>query len=235
MRKFLLLILLLFNIESFSSYLLIPMDDSQTNHLKSYGIAFLSIQNEVKVDWLLNYKGGSFLIKHYPEIEKECIVRGVSYQIIADAQSTEILRSISSPSVNQDVVRLEKTPKIAIYSPNNKQPWDDAVTLALAYAEVDYETLWDEEVLNNKLGESLILENEKLHKYFTSELNEQVLPFENTKLFKSITPSENFDIRAYWESQRFNQLTICSMENESSVLFILESWMESNPPLKGVN
>jgi len=99
----------------------------------------------------------------------------------------------------------------------------------------DSDAFLNVEVLNNKLGESLILENEKLHKYFTSELNEQVLPFENTKLFKSITPSENFDIRAYWESQRFNQLTICSMENESSVLFILESWMESNPPLKGVN
>ena len=90
MKKLLLVILVLFNLESFSSHILIPMDDSQNNHLKSYGIAFLSLQNDLKVDWLLNYKGGSFLIKHYQEIEKECIVRGVSYQIIADAQSTEI-------------------------------------------------------------------------------------------------------------------------------------------------
>ncbi len=151
MKKFLILILLFFNLEGFSSYLIIPMDDSQTNHLKSYGIAFLSLENEVKVDWLLNYKGGSFLIKHYPEIEKECIVRGVSYQIIADAQSTNILRSISSPSVNQDVVRLEKIPKIAIYSPKNKQPWDDAVTMALTYAEIPYDVIYDEEVLSGLL------------------------------------------------------------------------------------
>ena len=151
MRKTLLLILLLFNLESFSSYILIPMDDSQTNHLKSYGIAFLSIENEIKVDWLLNYRGGSFLIKNYTEIEKECIIRGVSYQIIADAQSTEILRSISSPSVNQDVVRLEKVPKIAIYSPKHKQPWDDAVTMALSYAEIPYEVIYDEEILSGVL------------------------------------------------------------------------------------
>ena len=96
MKKLLLVILVVFNLESYSSYILIPMDDSQSNHLKSYGIAFLSLQNDVKVDWLLNYRGGSFLIKYYSEIEKECIVRGVSYQIIADAQSTEILKYILS-------------------------------------------------------------------------------------------------------------------------------------------
>ncbi len=151
MKKLLLAILVVFNLESYSSYILIPMDDSQSNHLKSYGIAFLSLQNDIKVDWLLNYRGGSFLIKHYLEIEKECIVRGVSYQIIADAQSTEILKSISSPSVNQEVIRLEKTPKIAIYSPKHNQPWDDAVTMALTYAEIPYEVIYDEEVLSGVL------------------------------------------------------------------------------------
>jgi len=151
MKRLILLSLLLFNLESFSSYILIPMDETQTNHLKSYGIAFLTLEQDVKVDWLLNYRGGSFLIKYYPEIEKECIIRGVSYQIIADVQSTEILKSISSPSVNQDVVRLEKTPKIAIYSPKNKQPWDDAVTMALSYAEIPYEVIYDEEVLSDIL------------------------------------------------------------------------------------
>jgi len=151
MKSLILLLLLLFNLESFSSYILIPMDETQTNHLKSYGIAFLTLEQDVKVDWLLNYRGGSFLIKHYPEIEKECIIRGVSYEIIADVQSTEILKSISSPSVNQDVVRLEKTPKIAIYSPKNKQPWDDAVTMALSYAEIPYEVIYDDEVLSDIL------------------------------------------------------------------------------------
>ena len=123
------------------------MDEGQKNHLKAYGIAYYTLQNDIKVDWLLNYRGGSFLIKHYAEIENECSIRGVSYEIIADVQSTQILTSIASPEVNQDVVRLEKAPKVAIYSPKNKQPWDDAVTLALKYAEIPYEVVDDEEVL----------------------------------------------------------------------------------------
>ena len=127
------------------------MDETQKNHLKSYGIAYLSLENNIKVDWLLNYKGGSFLIKYYETIEKECIIRGVSYQIIANAQSTQILRSISSPSINQDVVRLEKTPTIAIYSPKHNQPWDDAVTMALTYAEIPYDVIYDEEILSGIL------------------------------------------------------------------------------------
>ena len=182
MKKVLLVILVLFNLESYSSYILIPMDDSQSNHLKSYGIAFLSLQNDVKVDWALNYKGGSFLIKYYSEIEKECIVRGVSYQIIADAQSTEILKSISSPSINQEVIRLEKTPKIAIYSPKNKQPWDDAVTMALTYAEIPYEIIYDEEVLSGVLPlyDWLHLH----HEDFTGQYGKFYASFKNTSWYK---------------------------------------------------
>lgn len=182
MKKLLLVILVLFNLESFSSHILIPMDDSQNNHLKSYGIAFLSLQNDVKVDWLLNYKGGSFLIKHYQEIEKECIVRGVSYTIIADAQSTEILRSISSPSVNQEVIRLEKTPKIAIYSPKHNQPWDDAVTMALTYAEIPYEVIYDEEVLSGVLPlyDWLHLH----HEDFTGQYGKFYASFKNSSWYK---------------------------------------------------
>jgi len=182
MRRILLLILLLFNLESFSSYILIPMDDSQNNHLKSYGIAFLSLQNDVKVDWLLNYRGGSFLIKHYSELEKECVIRGVSYQIIADVQSTEILKSISSPSVNQDVVRLEKVPKIAIYSPKHKQPWDDAVTMALTYAEIPYEVIYDEEVLSGilPLYDWLHLH----HEDFTGQYGKFYASFKNSTWYK---------------------------------------------------
>ena len=134
-----------------AAYIFIPMDESQSNHLKAYGIAFYAIKREVKVDWLLNYKGGSFMIKQNAAIEDECNIRGVSYQLIADVQSTQILQSIASPEVNQDVVRLEKVPKIAIYSPTNKQPWDDAVTMALPYAEIPYEVIYDEEVLANLL------------------------------------------------------------------------------------
>ena len=127
------------------------MDKNQQNHLKAYGIAYYAIERNIKVDWLLNYQGGSFLIKQNLDIEKECKLRNVSYNIIADIQSTIILQSISSPEVNQDVVRLEKAPKIAIYSPKNKQPWDDAVTMALSYAEIPYEVVYDTEVLNNLL------------------------------------------------------------------------------------
>jgi hypothetical protein len=134
-----------------AAYIFIPMDESQSNHLKAYGIAYYAIERDVKVDWLLNYQGGSFMIKQHADIENECNIRGVSYQLIADVQSTKILQSIASPEVNQDVVRLEKAPKIAIYSPSNKQPWDDAVTLALAYAEIPYEVIYDEEVLSNLL------------------------------------------------------------------------------------
>ena len=135
-----------------ASYIIIPMDKDQKNHLKAYGIAYFSLENNIKVDWLLNYQGGSFLIKYHDLIKNECNIRGVSFNIIADAQSTHILRSISSPEVNQDVVRLEKTPKIAIYSPSNKQPWDDAVTMALTYAEIPYEVVYDEEVLAKFAG-----------------------------------------------------------------------------------
>ena len=109
--------------------MLIPMDNSQKNHLKAYGIAYYAIENNLKVDWLLNYNGGSFMLKQHKQIQEECDLRNVSYDIIADAKSSQILKSISSPEKNQDVIRLEKAPKIAIYSPKNKQPWDDAVTL----------------------------------------------------------------------------------------------------------
>jgi len=147
------LILFLCSISFFTkaSYIFIPMDENQGNHLKAYGIAYYALERNIKVDWLLNYQGGSFMIKYYKKIENECNIRGVSYNIIADIQSNQILKSISSPSVNQDVVRLEKAPKIAIYSPKNKQPWDDAVTMALTFAEIPYDVVYDEEVLSNLL------------------------------------------------------------------------------------
>jgi hypothetical protein len=127
------------------------MDDTQTNHLKAYGIAYWVLENQQEVDWLLNYRGGSFMIKNQALIEKECRIRGVSFQIIADVQSSQILREISRPEVNQDVVKLEKVPKIAVYSPKSKLPWDDAVTLALTYAEIPYDLVYDEEVIGGSL------------------------------------------------------------------------------------
>ncbi len=146
--SFLFLILFL---QSKAMYLLIPMDDVQKDHLKSYGIAFWTLQNDIEVKWLLNYRGGSFLMQHNPEIENECIVRGVTYENIADAQASAILNEIARPDVNQDAVSMTKAPKIAVYSPPNKLPWDDAVTLVLTYAEIEYDVIYDEEILSGKL------------------------------------------------------------------------------------
>ncbi len=152
MKKILLLyVFLTLFLISKATYLLIPMDETQKNHLKAYGIAFWVLQQDVEVDWLLNYHGGSFMCKYHELIEQECVIRGVSYQIIADAQSTAILLEISDPQVNMDAVKLHKAPKIAVYSPKNKQPWDDAVTLVLTYAEIPYDIVYDEEVMEGVL------------------------------------------------------------------------------------
>ena len=151
MKKIGLIITCLCSFYTHAAYLMVPMDNTQNNHLKAYGIAYWILEQDVEVDWLLNYRGGSFLFKHYQELEKECIIRGVSYEIIADIQSTQILNEIAHPEVNQDIVKLEKAPKIAVYSPKSKQPWDDAVTLALTYSEIPYDLVYDEEVLTNML------------------------------------------------------------------------------------
>lgn len=145
-------ILLVFSIgTSWATFILIPMDDTQANHLKSYGVAYWVLTKQVEVTWLLNYRGGSFMFKNYTELEKECIIRGVSYEIIADVQSTQILQEIADPEVNMEAVTLQKEPKVAVYSPKNKQPWDDAVTLALTYAEIPYEVVYDGDILDGKL------------------------------------------------------------------------------------
>ncbi|MDD2387442.1 MAG: asparagine synthetase B [Bacteroidales bacterium] len=135
-----------------SAWILIPMDNTQTNHLKAYGITYWSLQNQVEAWWLLNYRGGSFMTFFAKEIERECILRGVSYEIIADGQKNMIFNEISSPSVNMDAVKLEKAPKVAVYSPPTALPWDDAVTLALTYAEIPYDKIYDYEVMNGDLA-----------------------------------------------------------------------------------
>ncbi len=136
---------------SFAVYLLVPMDGKQKNHLKAYGIAYWTLEQAIEVKWLLNYRGGSFLIPYYQEIENECMVRGVSVEKVADAQSSAILAEIALPEVNQDAISMQKAPKVAVYSPPNKQPWDDAVTLVLTYAEIPYDVIYDEEILTDQL------------------------------------------------------------------------------------
>ncbi len=128
------------------------MDDvTQTNHLKAYGITYWSLEKGNTAKWLLNYEGGSFLLEDNEATRNECKIRGVSFQIISDTQATQILEEISSPSKNMEAVVLEKAPKIAVYSPKDKMPWDDAVTMVLTYAEIPFDVIYDEEVLNEKL------------------------------------------------------------------------------------
>jgi hypothetical protein len=147
-----LILILVVNFMSFGSYILIPMDaESQENHLKAYGVTYWTLERELKVKWLLNYRGGSFLLPEAAIIQKECKIRGVSFEIISDAETAQILDEISSPAVNQEAVVLEKAPKIAVYTPKGKQPWDDAVTMVLTYAEIPYTTVYDKEVLNDEL------------------------------------------------------------------------------------
>ena len=152
MKKIITLLLILFVTQTFASYILIPMDaETQKNHLKAYGITYWTLEKQLKVKWLLNYRGGSFLLPDSIEIQKECQIRGVSFEILSNAKTESILEEISSPSKNMDAVVLEKAPKIAVYTPKGKLPWDDAVTMVLSYAEIPYETIYDEEVLNDAL------------------------------------------------------------------------------------
>ena len=143
--------LFFFYIISFSvgQKIMIPMDQAQNDHLKAYGIAYYSLTKNINVEWLLNYRGGAFLFDENQLIISECKIRGVSFEKINTSDLVSLYSAIDQN--NMDIVLLEKNPKIAIYTPPNKQPWDDAVTLALTYAEVDYETLWDEEVHLGKL------------------------------------------------------------------------------------
>lgn len=127
------------------------MDDSQKNHLKAYGIAYQAIKDGLHVDWMLNYRGGSFAIGENENTVKLCRLRGVSYEVISDGQYNNIVSQIADPEVNMDIVKLEKAPKIAVYSPKNKRPWDDAVTLVLQYAQIPYDVVYDKEVLDGIL------------------------------------------------------------------------------------
>ncbi len=143
-----------------AAYIFIPMDhERQTNHLKAYGIAYWVLENGGEAYWLLNYEGGSFAFRHNQIFEDECKIRGVKYSVIPDAQFASIRQQIADPEKNQEVIKLEKAPKIAVYTPSfnakgeRVQPWDDAVTLVLTYAEIPYDQVYDREVLEDKLAE----------------------------------------------------------------------------------
>ena len=151
-KKLLYILIFLITFSVKANFILLPMDDvSQKNHLKAYGITYWCLDKKYKASWLLNYRGGSFLLPDAPEIRKECQIRGVSFELLSDSEANQILDEISSPSQNMETVVLEKAPKVAVYTPKGKQPWDDAVTMVLTYAEIPFTPIYDEEVLSDQL------------------------------------------------------------------------------------
>ncbi len=183
MRKLFFILFLLCSLSSFASRILIPMDEGQKNHLKAYGLAFWVLQKDVEVDWLLNYKAGSFMFGYDQSYERELKIRGISYEIISEAQVSEILLQIAKPDVNMELVKLYKAPKIAVYSPKTKQPWDDAVTMVLTYAEIPYEVVFDDEVLGDKLAKYDWLHLH--HEDFTGQYGKFYAQFANTAWYQA--------------------------------------------------
>jgi hypothetical protein len=150
-KKFLVFTLLLFPIISKANSILLPMDEAQKEHLKAYGIAFWVLKADGEVEWLLNYRGGSFLVKYSKNLEDECKIRGVSYDVVSDANVSTIMATVNDPSVNMDVVKLQKAPRVAVYSPKDKGPLEDAVDLVLKYAEIPFDYIYDEGILKGDL------------------------------------------------------------------------------------
>ena len=172
-----------------ASYLLLPMDaETQRDHLKAYGITFWVLENQVEAWWLLNYRGGSFAFPYNSVFEKECLTRGVSYEVISDGAFNAIIEEISNPEENMEAIKLEVAPKVAVYTPdfNAKgekiQPWDDAVTLVLTYAEIPYETIYDTDVLNDRLVEYDWLHLH--HEDFTGQYGKFYASFHNFEWYK---------------------------------------------------
>lgn len=205
MRKLILLILL-FQVHSlFASYILVPMDEAQNNHLKAYGLTYWILQNDIEAQWLLNYRGGSFLISNNSDIQTECAIRGISIEIIADASAASILSEISREDVNMDNVKLEKAPKIAVYSPKGKQPWDDAVTLVLSYAEIPYDLVYDAEILEGKLADYDWLHLH--HEDFTGQYGKFYAAYRNMKWYKDQV-QENEDMATQFGFTKVSQLKL---------------------------
>lgn len=185
MRKVILFLGLLCNmaLPVQAARIFIPMDaETQTNHLKAYGIAYGALKLGMEVDWLLNYKGGSFAMPQTESLERLCKLRGVDYQVMSDDQYAGILDQVANPDFNGDVIKLEKPPKIAVYTPDNKQPWDDAVTLVLTYAEIPYDKVYDDVVLDGKLPEYDWLHLH--HEDFTGQYGKFWAAYRNTNWYQ---------------------------------------------------
>ncbi|RUT78552.1 asparagine synthetase B [Ancylomarina longa] len=173
---------LIYSPSCFSASILIPMDDAQKNHLKAYGIAYWTLNKEYQIYWLLNYRGGSFLLPFQQNLKDECQIRGVSFSVISDASVQNIMSEISRPDINMDAVKLEKPPKIAVYTPKGKKPWDDAVTMALTYAEIPYDEIYDDEIMEGKLTGYDWLHLH--HEDFTGQFGKFYATYRNMKWYK---------------------------------------------------
>jgi len=166
----------------FSQKILIPMDNTQSDHLKSYGLIYWILEQEINVEWLLNYKDGAFLVNSNSILINEALIRGINYELINSSSLNEIYATIENN--NMDIVLLEKLPKIAVYSPKDKQPWDDAVTLALTYAEIKYDIIFDHEVLTGELKKYDWLHLH--HEDFTGQYGKFYKSYRNTSWYKKL-------------------------------------------------
>ena len=207
-----------------AAYVLIPMDNQQKNHLKAYGITYWVLQNGIEVQWLLNYRGGSFLIQGMKDVENECLIRNVSYEIIADAQASAILQEIMQPDVNMDAMKLEKAPKIAVYAPPNKLPWDDAVTLVLTYAEIPYDLIYDEEIIRGDLNKYDWLHLH--HEDFTGQFGKFWSAYQHTAWYKEdvdrqIATAAKFGFSKVSELKLFVAKTIKDYISRGGFLFAM--------------
>ena len=185
------------------------MDLKQTDHLKAYGIAYWVLSKGMTVDWLLNYRGGSFAFPYTSDLENECIVRNVSYEVTPDVQYQSIVEQISNPEVNQDVMKLEKAPKIAVYSPKNALPWDDAVTMVLSYAEIPYDVVYDDEVLEGKLAQYDWLHLH--HEDFTGQYGKFYSQFHNQQWYIDDVAA-NEAIATKWGFSKVSELKLAVAE-----------------------
>jgi hypothetical protein len=192
-----------------ASMIMIPMDLKQENHLKAYGVAYWMLNKGQKVDWMLNYRGGSFAFPYFAEGENECVVRGVTYEVVPDAQYNSILAEIAGPEVNEDIVKLEKAPKVAVYSPKTKEPWDDAVTLVLTYAEIPYETVYDDEVMQGKLAlyDWLHLH----HEDFTGQFGKFYAAYSNAAWYQNDVRNDE-ETAARWGFNKVSQLKLAVVQ-----------------------
>lgn len=195
MRVFILILFCLACTGVKANHILVPMDETQTNHLKAYGVAYHALKKGYEIQWLINYRGGSFVLPFESEMRTECLLKGVSFEVIPPSRLNTILSEIASPEVNADAVKLEKAPKIAVYSPKEKKPWDDAVTLALTYAEIPYDVVYDSEIMDGKLKDYDWLHLH--HEDFTGQMGKFYRNYRHMDWYKAEENANNQTARKY--------------------------------------